>query len=622
MLLHIAAEIEHALMVEYLFAAYSLGGPQVPPQHQMLVRRWQEVILGVAKEEMGHLITVQNVLTLLGAPINLRRTDYSWTIDFYPFRFTLERLAPDTLATFVCAESPAKWTHSSAPLIRRLAKVEARHVVNRVGILYGRLVKLLARRDLLPDSVFDAGTKPYQATFDVWGRGYRSGQRGQQAGNVARTLLPEVLIYAVDSRESAVNALSEVGEQGEAVDSDLPVNTPSGGRRAPDEEDSHFVRFSTIFRQLDQLPPRHRQLVARPVGPNPSTAYQPESAESDSTWISHKEARMWSHLFNLRYRMLLVNLSHAYRLPDPADQGPTAKGSLVNRTFGEMYNLRAIAGQLVQLPADAGRRSGLLAGPPFEMPYTLELPDREKERWLLHQDLLEAARNLVARLQAHARGEAADYLNALANSDQIAGQQIDRMLATRTRAEPVGARARRQDQGHPAHGRGQRPHRGGDRRDHRSKPARAARCLRQLLERQVPALGVGAVHQAQQGLSRDTSAVHAGERTCVRVVSPAPWIRAPARPEPRRCPVQRPPREQLARSLGQSDRSNEDSPQPDLRAHSERPSEQSGLHRRRVRRNRGGQPQSRRQCAVSAGPHRRRTSSLRTRQLPGENRRR
>jgi hypothetical protein len=439
MLLHIAAEIEHALMVEYLFAAYTLGGPQVPPQHQMLVRRWQEVILGVAKEEMGHLITVQNVLTLLGAPINLRRTDYSWTIDFYPFRFTLERLAPDTLATFVCAESPAKWTHASAPLIRRLARVEARHVVNRVGILYGRLVKLLARRDLLPDSVFDASTKPYQATFDVWGRGYRSGQRGQQAGNVARTLLPEVLIYAVDSRESAVNALSEVGEQGEAVDSDLPVHAASGGRRAPAEEDSHFVRFSTIFRQLYQLPPRHRQLVARQVGPNPSTAYQPESAESDSTWISHKEARMWSHLFNLRYRMLLVNLSHAYRLPDPADQGPTAKGSLVNRTFGEMYNLRAIAGQLVQLPADAGRRSGLLAGPPFEMPYTLELPDREKERWLLHQDLLEAARNLIGRLQANARGDAADYLNALANSDQIAGRQIDRMLATSTRAVPVGA---------------------------------------------------------------------------------------------------------------------------------------------------------------------------------------
>ena len=30
MLLQIGAEIEHALMVEYLYAAYSLGGSQVP----------------------------------------------------------------------------------------------------------------------------------------------------------------------------------------------------------------------------------------------------------------------------------------------------------------------------------------------------------------------------------------------------------------------------------------------------------------------------------------------------------------------------------------------------------------------------------------------------------------
>lgn len=437
MLLHIAAEIEHSLMVEYLFAAYTLGGPQVPPEHRMQVRRWQEIILGIAKEEMGHLITVQNVLTLLGAPINLRRQDYSWAIDFYPFPFALDRFAADTLATFVSAESPAKWTQASAPLIKRLAKVEARHMVNRVGILYSKLVTVLSRRDLIPDSAFDVATLPYQATFDIWGRGYRSGQRGQRAGNVPRTLLPEVLIYPVGSREEAVNALSEVGEQGEAVDSDLRLT--KGGHHAQAEEDSHFVRFSTIFRQLQALPPRHRGQVARPVGPNPSTAFQKESAEADCTWISNTLARQWGHLFNIRYRMLLVNLAHAFRLPDPAEPGSTAKGSLVNRTFGEMYNLRAIAGQLVQLPADAAKRSGVLAGPPFEMPYTLELPHREKEGWMLHQDLLEAARISINKLQPTATGEAADYLAALANSDQIAAQQIERMLAAPSLA-PVGVR--------------------------------------------------------------------------------------------------------------------------------------------------------------------------------------
>src|SRR5688572_28878011 len=61
-LLHVAAEIEHALMVQYLYGAYSLGGPQVPEQYRAVVRDWQTLILGIAKEEMGHLVTVQNLL--------------------------------------------------------------------------------------------------------------------------------------------------------------------------------------------------------------------------------------------------------------------------------------------------------------------------------------------------------------------------------------------------------------------------------------------------------------------------------------------------------------------------------------------------------------------------------
>ena len=73
MLLHFAAGIEHSLMVEYLYAAYSLGGDQVPAGQQDLVRQWRRSILTIAREEMGHLLTVQNVLTLLGGPITWPR---------------------------------------------------------------------------------------------------------------------------------------------------------------------------------------------------------------------------------------------------------------------------------------------------------------------------------------------------------------------------------------------------------------------------------------------------------------------------------------------------------------------------------------------------------------------
>ncbi|MDX6706709.1 MAG: hypothetical protein QOI48_2555 [Solirubrobacteraceae bacterium] len=103
MLLHVAAEIEHSLMVQYLFAAYSLRGPQVPAGLRDEVRAWQETILGVAKE-MGHLMTVQNLHTALGLPLNLDREDYPWGSEFDPFDFTLQRLTLDSLATYVCAE--------------------------------------------------------------------------------------------------------------------------------------------------------------------------------------------------------------------------------------------------------------------------------------------------------------------------------------------------------------------------------------------------------------------------------------------------------------------------------------------------------------------------------------
>jgi rubrerythrin len=74
-LLHIASEIEHALMVQYLYAAYSLDDEH--PRERKKVAQWRSLLLSVAKEEMGHLLTVQNVLCLLGGrrPNEARRWD-------------------------------------------------------------------------------------------------------------------------------------------------------------------------------------------------------------------------------------------------------------------------------------------------------------------------------------------------------------------------------------------------------------------------------------------------------------------------------------------------------------------------------------------------------------------
>jgi hypothetical protein len=96
-------------------------------------------------------------------------------------------------------------------------------------------------------------------------------------------------------------------------------------------------------------------------------------------------AHYLAQLFNQRYRLLLTYLAHTFRLArtQPMHQ-PGLRGMVMHRVFGEMYNLKAIAGLLVRLPVAGGGR----AGPPFEMPYSLDLPQADCDIWRLYDDLL------------------------------------------------------------------------------------------------------------------------------------------------------------------------------------------------------------------------------------------
>jgi rubrerythrin len=62
-LLTAAAEIEHALMVQYPYAAYSV---RVADPNQTELETVQNRLTQIAREEKGHLATVQNLLHLIG----------------------------------------------------------------------------------------------------------------------------------------------------------------------------------------------------------------------------------------------------------------------------------------------------------------------------------------------------------------------------------------------------------------------------------------------------------------------------------------------------------------------------------------------------------------------------
>ena len=100
---------------------------------------------------------------------------------------------------------------------------------------------------------------------------------------------------------------------------------------------------------------------------------------------------------------------------------------VMHRVFGEMYNnLKAIAAIIVRQPLSNGSTR---AGPPFEMPYSLSLPDTERDIWASHRDLLNIAQPLCKKMLTHKDRGGHAYLRALLAIDRDAQAWAERILA-------------------------------------------------------------------------------------------------------------------------------------------------------------------------------------------------
>ncbi len=429
MLLQVGAEIEHALMVEYLYAAYSLGGSQVSAAGREDVRRWRKSIITVAREEMGHLLTVQNLLCLLGGPPSFEREDYPWSSPYYPFPFCLEKLSLDSLACYVYAEMepnmPAvvpgegpegkHFQEQDRKLIEKIVtdrvKAAGWDEPHHVGEIYNSILEILQDAKLVPDSCFDADTYGLQASWDEWGQGYRPVADDLDKPIPSRQ--SNVIVLQMGSRTEAIAGLKAIAGQGEAPH-----------LRDPREKSpSHFARFVEIFQEFEAA---KDPTLVRPVPLNPST--RPPGQGGTGTYIADDTSRTWANFFNVRYRLLLAYLAHSYRLPRLEGQAG-ARAALLQRVFAEMFNVKAIAEILVRLPL-GDPKAPERAGAPFEMPYTTTLPPDDMDCWRLYRDLLETSRTLSAELLASApQGDGRDYLLALRELDLGAIVWLDQLVS-------------------------------------------------------------------------------------------------------------------------------------------------------------------------------------------------
>src|SRR5262249_52214980 len=106
-----AAELEHGIMCQYLFAAFSLKQSEdegLTDDVRGAVLRWRKVIAHVATEEMLHLALVQNLLSAIGAAPHLARPNLPAPARHYPagVNLTLVPFGEPALRHFMFLERP------------------------------------------------------------------------------------------------------------------------------------------------------------------------------------------------------------------------------------------------------------------------------------------------------------------------------------------------------------------------------------------------------------------------------------------------------------------------------------------------------------------------------------
>ncbi len=251
-LLHTGAEVEHSLLVQYLYAAYSIR-PSAPRRPSPNRATWIRALVKIAKEEMGHLLTVQNI-SGPSRPLNLEREDFPFRSKLYPFPFRLERLTRMSLAKYVLAEMPPEGVPESVlpktekeQLIQLASLDNGGDGINQVGLLYDTIRHALTQ--LTTDQFHSdiTGGPAFQSGANDW-----QGSTSEDPTNVAG-----IKTIVVTDQQSALSAVDVIARQGE-------------GAGGADLANAHFKRFLDIYRQFPRKTPKKaRRFQPPPIRTQP-----------------------------------------------------------------------------------------------------------------------------------------------------------------------------------------------------------------------------------------------------------------------------------------------------------------------------------------------------------------
>lgn len=410
-LLEVAAEIEHALLVEYLYSAYSIDSN---PSTAL----FQRTLTNIAVQEMGHLITVQNLLLAIGGNVYFERQDESPQSGLDPFPFTLEAFSKTVLARYILAEMPLidNLSDSEKVEIKQILNEHQLDIgmqINRVGALYLKIYWLFQSSDAPegPLKIPEDAIPVEQREKHINSLDSASASIDFQTDDSEwLASVPGLQIDFVDNRANALNAIFRISAQGEGFEGSI---------------DSHFERFRDLYRQYDSVSPTIRDVPTNPF----VSATLDLDPERELNRIGHPIAKILVELADVRYKKMLLHFTQAFSYSKTGSNNEL-RADLMKWSLGEMTSgIRILSRQIQNLPriSSADIASPTKAALAFTIPREV-FPTTNNEQWKLLTQLLDRSQEL--RNELTALPDVEPGLTSLIDNEVLAADDDKRLVIT------------------------------------------------------------------------------------------------------------------------------------------------------------------------------------------------
>ena len=376
-LLSEAAQLEHMIMCQYLFATFSLKrdiGEGVTQVQLEAMKRWERIVLDVAVQEMLHLALVNNLLVALGSIPYFDRPNFPLQGKYFPagIKLALIPFGERSLQHFLFLERPEGMTREDA------VGFEAQGIPNPPMPL----------DDIAPEA------QDYATVGHLY-RGIEQGFRhlvekygekqvfvGPPQAQMTQKYFGWPELVAVTDLASANKAIETIVEQGEGARGDW--------------QDAHYGKFLTVWNEYHTM--KSQDPNFEPARPVIAAFTRPPLDTTDVEIITEPFTADVATLFNVSYEAVLQVLIRMFIYHGETEDELMTLSSIA---VDGMFQLIEPLGQLLTTLPIGTNAPGKTAGAGFEIYRTgYMLPHRYAAWNVLHERFMELA-TFCAKLTTH-----------------------------------------------------------------------------------------------------------------------------------------------------------------------------------------------------------------------------